>query len=82
MNVQNVVAAVMARNRIPLHAEPTGEQKREYLRLLLTEGSEAAHDYLAEVTRPGILIFESEEERQRYKQAGGRPPRISVVLPG
>lgn len=45
------------------------DQKREYLRILLTEGKAAACTYLAQTgCEGGIFIYKSEAELEAFKQ--------------
>lgn len=51
----------------PSHSpELSGPQKREYLRLLLSEGKEAADNFLKAQERPTQMIFSSHEELVNY----------------
>ena len=61
--------------------QPTGHEKREYLRILLADGAQAAGQYLRAITEPVCLFFESDEEADRYKAETGHVPRMAWILP-
>lgn len=61
------------------------DQKREYLRILLTEGRNAAATFLSEADPiPGVLIFRSAEELEAFNNflvsEEKRPDTGSVCL--
>ncbi len=57
----------------------TTDQKREYLRLLLNDGEEAAREYLERAKTPVVMIFTSDAEAAAYFRAGGRS--IVIIAP-
>lgn len=57
----------------------TTDQKREYLRLLINDGEEAAREYLQRITAPVVMVFGSEAEADAYFRAGGRG--VVIIVP-
>lgn len=61
--------------------QPTEQEKREYLRRLLADGPQAAGQYLRAITEPVCMLFESDEEADRYRAETGHISRIVLILP-
>ena len=58
----------------------TTDQKREYLRLFLTAGQDAARAYL-DNNRPVRVAFFSKEEAESYQKQIGRPLGTVYIFP-
>lgn len=61
--------------------ELTTEGKREYLRLLMTEGPDVAREYYNRQTLPGCMAFDSDEAAERYRKEHGYLSRIILIVP-
>jgi hypothetical protein len=59
----------------------TEEQKREYLRLFLNEGAEAADNYRKSL-EPRRWVFDSQEDIRRYEQETGKPLTGWIIILG
>lgn len=58
----------------------TTDQKREYLRLLLTDGPAVALAYLDTVSGAAIMVFDSQKDWATYQQQPGSRVKIAIIL--
>lgn len=58
------------------------DQKRKYLHLLQTEGTQAANEFLQDAIRPGIMVFDSSDERAAFFATKPKYewPKVSISL--
>ena len=61
--------------------ELTTDEKREYLRLLMTEGPDTANAYYHRQRLPAIMVFDSDEAVERYRQEHGHLSSIVIIAP-